>query len=128
MISFEDWITSSGKYKDRANSPELTDLVKNNAVELLSRVNAALKHLGVEKVSISSGFRPLSANLAANGAKNSTHRFGQGIDIVDSNHKLSRLFTLEILEKFDLYREDDDYTPTWLHLDLKKRKNRIFRP
>jgi len=133
MITLEDWVTSSGRFKNRADSPELTKAVIIYATLLLERVNKALKELGVGKVSLSSGFRPQSVNKKVGGAKLSGHTLGMALDIIDDkDHSLAKLFTRDVLIKFDLYREDTTYTKgknsNWMHLDYTIRKNRIFKP
>lgn len=136
MIILQDYITSSNRYPKRAESEELTDQVKSNAEELLKRVNALLKELGVEKVSISSGFRPSDVNnKITNAAKRSAHQSGEALDILDDkNQTLCKKITKELLEKYDLYREDSDYTigknSNWTHLQTRPTKSgkRIFRP
>lgn len=132
-ITLNDWVTSSGRYPERAKSKELTDEVKANAEELLKRVNAALKELGIEKASVSSGFRPSDANKATGGAKRSAHMSGKAIDIIDDkNQSICKKFTKAVLEKHNLWREDSDYTKgkwsNWCHLDYVERKNRVFKP
>ena len=135
VITLQDWITSSGRYPERAKSKELTDEVKANAEELLKRVNAAFKELGITKASVSSGFRPSEANSVAGGAKKSNHMIGMAIDVIDDkNQSLCKKFTKDVLDKFDLYREDSEYTKgknsNWCHLQTRKTKSgkRIFKP
>ena len=135
VITLQDWITSSGRYPERAKSKELTDEVKANAEELLKRVNAAFKELGITKASVSSGFRPSDANKAAGGAKKSTHMIGMAIDIIDDkSQSLCKKFNNDILDKFDLYREDSDFTKgknsNWCHLQTRKTNSgkRVFKP
>lgn len=136
MIILQDYITSSNRYPKRAESEELTDQVKSNAEELLKRVNALLKELGVSKVSISSGFRPSDVNnKITNAAKRSAHQSGEALDILDDkNQTLCKKITKELLEKYDLYREDSDYTigknDNWVHLQTRPTKSgkRIFQP
>ena len=136
MIILQDYITSSNRYPKRAESEELTDQVKSNAEELLKRVNALLKELGVSEVSISSGFRPSDVNnKITNAAKRSAHQSGEALDILDDkNQTLCKKITKELLEKYDLYREDSDYTigkySNWTHLQTRPTKSgkRIFKP
>lgn len=136
IITLEDYITSSGRYPERANSPELTEEVKSNAIKLLNKVNTALKELGITKVSVSSGFRTSASNSSlSNSAKKSNHLIGCAIDLVDdANQTLCKLFTKDFLIKHDLYREDSDFTKgkvtNWLHLQTTPTKSgsRIFKP
>jgi hypothetical protein len=122
--------------RDDSHSNELTKELKENARELVSRVNAFLDDLGIEEAKISSGWRPKSINDATPGAsKTSAHLTCQAVDIKDDeDQSLCNLIKdrLDKLEEFDLYMEDPDRTKgkftTWCHLQTRKAKNRIFKP
>lgn len=132
VISLKDYLTSSGKYPDRENSPELTPEKLENAKKLLTAVNALLAEVGILSVSVSSGFRPLAANVAAGGAKLSNHTKCLAVDIADNNHYIANKMTPALLRKYDLFMENEAYTKTWLHLQLtpnmKDRPSRRFIP
>lgn len=126
IITLEDWVTSSGKYKERASSKELTNEVKTNAIILINKINQLLKELGVEDVSVSSGFRPSNINSAIpNAAKKSLHMAGKAIDIVDKNGKLDELLNSDLgqdlLQKYGVWQEHPDKTPNWTHCDIGDR-------
>lgn len=135
-FSTEDWITSSGKYPERAKSMELTDEVKNNAKVLLDLVNQFLIELGVnpDTLKISSGFRPSKINSSIpNASKKSLHMTGLAIDIEDTNNELDKLIQSrpELLDKYGLWLEHPNSTPGWTHLDKgtrSARQIRIFYP
>lgn len=140
-ITIEDYFTSSGKYPDRANSPELTTEVRDNAIKLLAKVNQALTDLGVEKVEVSSGFRDSSTNASlSNSAKRSGHMRGLSIDFSDKDGKLDELSSTDkgqdILEKHGIWQEHPSKTPNWKHWDIIERpiktrvncKKRQFNP
>lgn len=129
-LTVDDIITSSGKYPERANSPECTDQVKQNVVELLKRVNPMLEALGWNDPKVSSGFRTSEANQAAGGDKASNHMLGKACDLYDPEDKWDLLVTKTILIKFDLYKEDSNYTKSWVHCQTTPTKsgNRIFIP
>jgi uncharacterized protein YcbK (DUF882 family) len=134
IVNLTDYITASGKYKDRLLSPELTKEIKDNAIVLLNRVNQLLKELGVTSVSVSSGFRPSAVNAKIKGsAKKSLHLLGKAIDILDPNHELYKKIEAkpELLKKYGLWMEHKDNAPTWVHLDISSlrtdRPVRIFR-
>ena len=134
-LTLEDWITSSGKYPERASSKELTDEVKANATKLVNTINSFLKELDwKDPISISSGFRPNSINSKIkNAAKKSLHLTGLALDIVDPSSKLKEAIKSksELLATFGLWMEAPDSTPTWCHLDLGTRTDRpirIFNP
>lgn len=133
LISFEDYVTASGKYPDRLNSPELTEEVKKNARVLLKKINSMLVELGVTSVRVSSGFRPAAANAKAGGAKKSAHMTGAAIDLVDLDGKLDQLFESrdDLLKKYGLWLESPAHTKGWAHCDTKdrgKRAKNIFIP
>lgn len=137
MIKLDAWITSSNRYPDRAKSSELTAEVKNNAQDLLDKVNALLKDIGwTEEVSISSGFRPSAINANVKGAaKKSAHMSGLALDIFQAKptNKLGLLIrekqkSDKILEKHGLMMESLEATvgvnSLWVHLDCVKRNYR----
>ena len=132
IITLKDYLTASGKYLDRQNSTELTPEKLENAKKLLAAVNALLAEAGILSVSVSSGFRPQAANIAAGGAKLSNHTKCLAIDLVDNNHYLANKMTPELLRKHDLFMENEAYTKTWCHLQLtpnmKDRPSRRFIP
>lgn len=139
-FSTNELFTSSGKYPDRAKSPELTDEVKKNAEELIKRVNALMVDLAWSTpLLISSGFRPSEVNAGiANAAKKSLHQVGKAIDIVDDKDQslYKRIEkSSDLLKKHGLWMEHGDATrgknTNWVHLDFGDRKDRavrIFKP
>jgi enamine deaminase RidA (YjgF/YER057c/UK114 family) len=135
LLTVNDVITSSGKYPDRANSPELTDQVKDNIKELLKRVNPLLEEIGYTNPILTSGFRTSKVNSnIANAAKKSNHMIGAAVDVLDNkDQSLCKIINNELLIKYNLYREDSDYTKgnsNWCHLQTTSTKsgNRIFIP
>ncbi len=133
LIKLDTYVTASGKYPERLQSPELTQEVKDNAVKLLNKINQLLRELGIDKVTVSSGFRPSSVNSKIkNAAKKSNHLTGHACDLLDLDGKLDELFmkNLDKLEKYSLYIEHPDSTKNWSHLQdvAPKSKNRVFKP
>lgn len=136
IITKNDVITSSGAYPERAKSKELTPQVIENIEKLVEVVNEVLQELGIESVKITSGFRPSEVNSTiSNAAKKSAHMTGEAIDILDDKDQtIAKLFTIEVLERFNLYREDYDYTKgkwtNWTHLQIRPTASgkRIFKP
>jgi hypothetical protein len=98
-----------------------------NMAELLVRVNALLSAIG-EKARVSSGYRPSAINKTIGGAKMSTHTMCAGVDLVGQKIGMFLKANIAILEEYDLFLENPDFTPKWTHLDIKQRKNRIFNP
>ena len=139
LLSLDNVVTASGKYPDRAKSLELTDEVKSNINDLITRVNALLTELDIKQVSVSSGFRPTSVNAGiANAAKKSLHTQGKAVDLLDDKEqKLANLIveSPNLLKKHGLWIEDPAATKgqntNWVHLDCgirKDRPSRMFKP
>jgi hypothetical protein len=133
LLTLENVVTASGRYPERANSPELTEEVKSNILDLIARANALLNELGVKQVAVSSGFRPSGVNVNVKGAaKKSNHLSGLALDLYDPKGELDKLFmaNLKLLEKHGLWIESPDDTPTWSHLQSRPPKsgNRVFKP
>lgn len=136
MISLQDYLTSSGKYLKRAKDAD--EEVRRNATELLERVNSFLAEVGVDAVTVSSGFRPNYVNdKVAGAAKKSLHTLGKAIDLADMKHEIGNKIVTKIhptvpidqclLHKYGLWLEDGTKTPTWIHLDVGIRKPRAVR-
>lgn len=125
MLTLEDLLSSSGKYPEREKSPECTGEVVINATKLLNHVNGLLVRID-RNPKVSSGFRTSAANSAAGGVKKSGHMLGKAVDLEDPDGSLDAAITDELLEEFDLWREDPAKTKGWCHLDITPRKNRTF--
>jgi len=120
---------------------DVTDTIKDNATELLHRVNALLNEAfshGVDLVdnpvtsSLISGakyggFRPQECTI---GAMYSAHKTAEAVDIYDPLNALDNWLTDEILTKFDLYREAPLATKGWCHLTCRPPRSgrRTFQP
>jgi len=134
VISFQDYITASGKYNERLTHKELDDEKVQNAYKLLEKVNVLLNDLGVYQVAVSSGFRPSDINAGIVGAaKKSLHMSCLAIDIADLDGKLDKLIASrdDLLKKYGLWLENPKKTINWCHLDCKDRGKRdlnIFMP
>lgn len=131
IISLDDLITSSGKYKDRAKSPELIQAKKNAGIELLKKVNALLQELGITHALVSSGFRTSASNANTKGAAAHSHHMDcRAIDLVDSDGKLDELFSknIPVLIKHELYLESPKSTNGWSHLQDVPTHNNPFIP
>jgi len=127
-ITLKDYLTASGKYPERENHAELTAEKIENAYRLLTVVNAFLADLGVNNVTVSSGFRPSAANSAAGGAKKSLHMQCLAVDLVDQSGNLDKLIESrnEVKKIYGIWQEDPVSTRGWVHLDIKDRGNRKF--
>jgi hypothetical protein len=116
-----------GRDKQYPLTPEL----EHNLQELLRRLNL-FRQMYAKPMVVSSGYRPAGINKQVGGAKNSAHVTCEACDFVDSDKQI-RKFILEnpsVLEVCDLYCEDFQYTPTWVHLQIRPTRsgNRFFKP
>lgn len=128
MLTLKDLLTSSGKYPEREKHKEVTPEVIKNAEALLSKVNALLKDLKIDKVSVSSGFRPSEVNAGiANAAKKSLHMQGSAVDLSDPDGKLDALIESrdDLKKKYGLWQESPGATKGWAHIDAKDRGKRF---
>jgi hypothetical protein len=123
MITVEDYLMG----RDKADPLDM--LQARNMADLLSRVNHLLASIGLE-TKVTSGYRPSRINKTVGGAKMSTHTVCAGIDLADADGRLGLLLKRnpKLLNDHGLWLENPDHTPGWVHLDTKKRTNRIFNP
>lgn len=121
--------------------PDATKEVKENAIILLEKVADLLDDAFEHDVDLVDnpatgtlisgktygGFRPQDC---PQGAPNSSHKVGRGIDIYDPLNALDNWITDSILEKHGLFREAPLHTPHWTHLSDKSPKSgkRSFVP
>ena len=124
-----------------SNSKDWTDITEANAIHLLEKVNALLDDYAQVKGIINinpktksevsgetgGGFRPQDYPV---GASKSTHKTGQGVDIYDYNDKFKTwlMKNIELLHKHELYMEHPSFTDSWVHLQTRATKNRVFFP
>jgi hypothetical protein len=120
-------ITIANYFGPWLNHPDATDERKANAQALLDRVSNLLDDAFLYYVDLVDnpvtgtlisgktygGFRPQDC---PQGAPNSSHKVGRGVDIYDPQNYLDNWITDAILEKHGLYREAPLYTPRWCHL------------
>lgn len=102
------------------NNP-LTKQMEKNLNWLLVAISALLEKYN-KKVKVSSGYRPPGINQNVGGASNSPHMTCEAVDISDPNREFANfcLDNLELLESIGLYMEDPRWTPTWVHLQIRK--------
>lgn len=120
--------------RDIAFPEDYNEEIRKNAERLIYKVNGLLTDLRVERVRVSSGWRPATVNRRIGGAKRSLHLNGKAIDLADSNKELARriLDNRGLLKKWGLWLENTEHTDTWVHLDIGIRAPRpggnIFKP
>lgn len=112
-------ITLASYFGPHGEPPET---VKQNALELLARVNALLSELPYDEAhepKVNSGWRPADYNKTVrNAAPNSRHITGQAVDIADPDGVIdSYLHTnFQLLIKHGLWMEHPSATKGWSHL------------
>lgn len=128
-------ITVVDYFGDKIKHADCTEACLGNAHELLNRVNALLVRASQEgayedwidpdtgtQISGSKGgygdggFRLQSSST---GKPHSAHKQGMAVDVYDPHSSLDSWITDEILEEFDLYRENPTFTRGWAHLSSK---------
>ena len=136
MITIEEYVGP------HADSPDWTPDRALNAEHLLAVVNPLLEYLTTElgllpevnpntgsQVSGETfgGFRPQSC---PQGAPNSSHKEGLGVDVYDPQNAMDDVITDAILTEFGLYREHPKATHTWCHLTTRSPHSgsRTFLP
>ena len=135
MISLSDYL---GKWQ---YTPVATPLVVENAGNLLPKVNALLARFEAEGgalcVNPHTGTLVSGAGLGGirppdceEGAANSSHKVGRGVDVYDPHGALDKWLTDELLAIYGLYREHPEKTDGWVHLTDRPppSKKRTFWP
>lgn len=124
MITVADYF---GQFLDHHDA---LDIYNQNADDLLDKINALLyayerdgrkvpinPNTGTQISGTSfGGFRPQSC---PQGAPDSSHKIGKGVDVYDPQGKLDAWLNDDILAAFGLYREHPDATDTWCHLTTR---------
>jgi hypothetical protein len=107
----------------------LTPEMYDNLTKLVIAVNKLREAYG-KPLTVSSGYRPAAANAAAGGAKRSAHLSAEACDFSDPKGELDAwcMANLDKLEAWGLWLEHPDSTPTWTHVDIRPRANRVFKP
>lgn len=101
---------------------------QKNLDRLLVAVNIVRAAYG-KPLHVTSGYRPGKYNVAAGGAKASCHLTCEAVDFEDRSRDFTKwcISHLEILEKAGLWMESPLDTATWVHLQTRPVKNRVFR-
>lgn len=126
MITLPDYFNS------KFDHPEATEAMKDNARQLLDRVNALLdeaRQAGVygdwidaDTGTCVSGSRGGSGDggfrlqASATGAPRSAHKTARAVDVFDPKDELDKWVSDAILSRHGLYREAGEKTPGWLHV------------
>lgn len=103
----------------------LTPELEANLTKLHKALNE-LRNIYGKPMIVSSGYRPGKYNVAAGGAKNSSHLICKACDFRDPDGTLDKWCTenQDTLEELGLWQEDPTKTPGWCHLDITARAAR----
>ena len=128
-----DLVEYFSQHASDAEPGELTDEYRDNAADLLPRVDALFDDLGIpqEKRIQASGWRPKATNAAtSNAAAHSNHMTGNAIDCQDRGNTIEAMIDDDLLTLHGLYRESPDSTRGWVHLQNcpPKSGRRTFQP
>jgi hypothetical protein len=133
VLSLTDyWQDRQETYAD-----EWTFEVKQNAADLITRVNMLLKELKVTSTRVASGWRPREINQRIGGAPRSYHITGQAVDLRDNEGQdFSKIImsNKHLLHRYQLWLENPSFTrgnTNWVHLDIGTRPEkdlRMFNP
>ncbi len=118
-------------FKGRDKSKDFKPEYEQNSAELIKKVNKFFQNYKKD-LTITSGYRPASANQSAGGAIKSNHLICRAIDILDMDLSVWRycLENLQLAKDIGLWFEDKRWTSSWVHLqDLPpKSGKRIYIP
>jgi len=121
-VTAEDVLTSDGQHNDRLLAA--TSEIIHQAELLAIDVTELLEHYG-KRPKINSGFRTPEANVAAGGAKNSSHCLGMAVDLSDPKGEFGRwcLSNTGVLSHLELHIENPAKTKGWVHVTSRAPKS-----
>lgn len=122
-ITLKEILMGRAEYKD------LSQECQANVMDLLEAVNKIRTAYG-KPMTVSSGYRPAAANAAAGGSSKSSHMTCQAVDFADPKGDLRKwvLENLQLFKDAGVFLEDMRWTPTWVHMQIRKASKRIFIP
>jgi hypothetical protein len=118
--------------RDAMHAAELSEELRANALQTVTRANALLERARVPVI-VNSGWRPQAINASIpNASPRSKHLTCQAIDLNDESDALDAwcLAHLDVLESLGLWLEHPDATPGWCHLQIiaPRSGRRVFMP
>lgn len=122
-------ITMQELLMERIKFEQLPQELQQNATHLLECLNKFRVIYGKPMI-VSSGYRTPEANNATHGASKSAHLTCEACDFrdIDGVIKSWVLHNMHILEDCGLYMESAMSTKSWIHLQTRPTKNRVFIP
>lgn len=136
MITNEDFF----KGRDKTYAAQLTDAMKLQAVETLSKVNLLLGRFyaanpGAHTRGCNSGWRPPAVNAGVKGASPTSHHMTcKAVDVGDDDETLDKWCMTpagqQALADIGLWMEHPSATPRWCHLQVVPPRSgkRVFYP
>lgn len=120
------------KGRDKQYASDYTQEISDNLDKLLIPLNQ-IRDAYNKPMIVSSGWRPPQINAKTPGAApQSKHMIGLACDIIDADGSLMNwvLQNLQLLKDLDIYMENFNYTPNWVHFQLggPGSGKRIFIP
>lgn len=127
------------KGREETHHRELTDEIRRNAEDTVTRANELLQRAGFAHISaVNSGWRPREVNNAtATASPTSRHLTGQAVDLPDPDRRLAAwcASNLGVLEEIGLWLEDPRWTcdengEHWVHVQTVPPRSgrRVFVP
>lgn len=113
----------------RVKLEDLPEEIQKNGEDLLIKLNKFRAEYG-KPMYVTSGYRSEEDNKRAGGGSKSAHLTLQACDFADADGKLFEFIKSDpaILERCELYMEDAQWSPTWIHLQNRTASKRIFIP
>jgi hypothetical protein len=106
--------------RDTEYASDYTQEISDNIDKLLEPMNK-VREAWAKPMKVNSGWRPPSVNASTPGAAtHSKHMEGLACDIADPDGALMEwvLANLDLMQQLNLYFENFDWTPNWVHFQL----------
>lgn len=128
MITLEELDKASPYLYDKEKAKLPVQYLDNSEL-FFKKINEFRKECGIPMLP-TSYYRPVEYEKQKGRSGNSEHTRGTACDFADADRRLTNYILVNpgILEKYNFYMEDPDYTKTWVHLGLEKKSKRIYKP
>lgn len=130
LITLQEYLMG----RDGAYPDDYTETIAHNAQFTVEQVNALLEHFGWDG-HVASGWRPPALNAHTAGASpHSKHMSALACDLHDPDGKMDEMCDEDTLKLFNLWKENQDSTPGWIHIQTVQYgswiegKPRTFKP
>lgn len=101
-----------------ATAEEANEAIKRNLVGVFITISSIIRHLSLDRPTITSAFRNEEYNRLIGGAKRSAHMRGRAVDMVFESHDAEdiRQIFRPLLDAFYIRMENNPGAP-WIHID-----------